>query len=82
MLIKHDMPNKAKPPFIGILQKVYVYEQGGGALLGNGWVITRDDGKQSAPALFDIRGIPLPEGWYTLQVVAGTQLVVIPRMIQ
>ncbi len=76
------MPNKAKPPYIGILQKVYVYEHGGGALLGNGWVITRDDGKQAAPVLFDIKGNRLPEGWYNLQVVERQQLVVIPRMIQ
>jgi hypothetical protein len=77
-----DMANNSKPPRLGIIQKVYVYSQGGGALLGNGWVLTRDDGRQAAPDLFDIKGNKLPEGWYTLQVVGEQHIVVIPRMVQ
>lgn len=74
--------NKAKPPHLGIMQKIYAYEQGSEALLGTGWIITRDDGKQSAPELFDLKGVKLPEGWYTLRVTKEQHLVVIPRMVQ
>lgn len=75
--------NTAKPPRLGVMQKVYAYEnKDGGALLGSGWIIHRDDGKTMAPDLYDISGKKLPEGWYTLQVTGENHLVVIPRMVQ
>jgi hypothetical protein len=79
-----NMPkNTAPPPRLGIMQKVFAYEnKEGGALLGSGWFIIRDDGKHMAPDLYDISGKKLPEGWYTLQVTGENHLVVIPRMVQ
>lgn len=82
-MFRDRMSNNSKPPYTGLMQKVHVYEMPGGALLGTGWVITRDDGKQYAPELFDMKGVKLPEGWwYTLQVTNENKLIVMPRMTQ
>lgn len=77
-----SMKNKSKPPYSGLMCKVYAYEQGSDAMLGSGWIIYRDDGKTMAPELFDLKGVKLPEGWYTLKVTNEKHMVVIPRMVQ
>ena len=74
--------NTAKPPHSGIMQKVYAYDKPGGALLGSGWVYYESNGTFTAPDLFDIQGVKLPMGWYTLLTTEETKLIVIPRMVQ
>lgn len=74
--------NKNKIPHNGIMCKVFAYDGPGGALLGSGWIIYRDDGNMASPDLFDLKGNKLPEGWYTLRVTDEVKPVVIPRMVQ
>jgi hypothetical protein len=78
----YHMPNKSKPPHLGLMCKVLAYSQPGGALLGSGWIIYRNDGNVMAPELFDLAGEKLPEGWYHLQITQESKCVVIPRMVQ
>ena len=61
---------------LGMLQYLRVFTQGGGALIGSGWVIHKNRYQQDV-TLISLDGKELPEDWYTLQIVDEGRLVVI-----
>ena len=65
----------------GVLQKILVYTQGGGALIGNGWVV-HHEGKTYKPVLISLDGKSLPDEWYSLLVTGESFLVVVNDTIQ
>lgn len=66
----------------GLLQKILVYEHGKpigeAALIGTGWVEIYPNGRSSAPNLYDLKGIRLPQGWYQLAPQDDFRFVVLP----
>ena len=82
MLDPLDMPNKSLSR-VGVMQKLEVYAQGDtNKAIGYGYLVTRYDGQQLPPDLYDNEGNRLPKAWYTIRVMDETQLIVIPRRIQ
>ena len=65
---------------IGVMHKILVYDNG--AIIGYGYVTINHKGDMSNPDLYDIKGMRLPEGWYTLKITEENFLVNIPDRIQ
>jgi hypothetical protein len=65
----------------GVMQKLLVYEHGGGALLGSGWVI-HHNGKSFRPTLIAFDGTELPIGWYNIKILDETYLIVVNNTVQ
>lgn len=74
------MEKKPQHTNSGIMQKLVVYSNEGGAIIGSGWVI-HTPFKTYTPTLIALDGTPLEEGWYTLQVVGEGFPVVLNRSI-
>lgn len=64
----------------GIMQKLVVYSEDGGAIIGSGWVIHTTT-ETYAPTLISLDGKPLEQGWYNLRIVDDGFLVVLNRSI-
>lgn len=64
------------------MQKLEVYSHETQQLIGHGYVILYPNGTHSAPELFDLMGVKLPEGWYVIKVTGENRNVVVPKGIQ